>query len=300
MNTQAVELLKKTAVQSFWNTYLSEVDPFDGLVYKRPSTQSVDTYTRLGAAPMPEEWLGDLKYKAANEFSYSVENKRYRVGIRVGAKTVKFQQWDEVANLTGNLGAKARALPIKLLTTKLEAGFASTCEDGQFFFDTDHADPGAEYTTSQDNDLTSAGTPTDLQIATAIRAIKNSFRGRKDDRGDPFGLNPMGPSNLVIMVPPNIESVTNQVLVADSLTGPVGNDLVGQFDMRVNPRLTNAKYLYGFIQSVPHKPLILQEAGGVETFYEYDNTSGDFFMGAEWWGAVEFGNWRTAVGYIFT
>lgn len=302
--TQGLELLKKTAEQSFWNRYTAEPDVWNGLIAERESTQETDTYARFGAAPMPEEMIGDLEYKAANEYSYSVTNKRYRAGLRIGKKTLKFQQWDEVANLVGNLGAKARLHPQKLATTLIEAGFATACEDGQFFFDTDHADPGAEYTTSQDNDLTSAaatGTaPTDLEAAVGIRACIDAFYGFKDDRGDPFTLEPAGPDNLVVMVPPTYATIFRRVLKASDLTGPVGNDLMGDFELRVNRRLANADRFFAFIKSSAHKPIIKQQAGGVELYDHFDQTSGDYFFGVEWWGDLDYGNWRTAVGYIYT
>lgn len=304
MNTQGIELLKKTAVQSFWNRYTTEPDVWTDLIAMRESDQETDTYARFGSAPMPEALKGDLEYKAANEYSYSVTNDRYRAGLRIGAKTIKFQQWDEVANLVGNLGAKARSHVQKLATSLIESGFATATEDGQFFFDTDHADPGAEYTTNQDNDKTNAivdkDAPTELELAASIRTCIDAFYGFKDDRGDPFTVEPIGSENLVVMVPTAYATVARRVAVANQLTGPIGNDLMGQFDVRVNRRLANTDRFFAFVKSSMHKPIIKQQAGGVEFFQEYDKTSGDLFVGAEWWGKLAFGNWRTAVGFIHT
>ena len=302
--TQGIELLKKTAVQSFWNRYTTEPDVFEGLMDVRQSTQSTDTLPRFGSAPMPAAMLGDLEYKAANEYSYTVTNNRYRAGLRIGAKTIKFEQWPEIANLVGNMGSKARLHPQKLATTLIASGFVSTGEDGHPFYHTAHADPGAEYTTAQDNDLTqnigTPASPTDIEAAAGIRAKINAFYSFKDDRGDPFVLDPIGPENLVIMCAPTHATMVRRVLKASDLTGPVGNDLQGSFEVRVNRRITTTDVIYGFIKSSVHKPIVMQQAGGVELYDHFDQKSGDYFFGCEWWGNVAFGNWRTVVGTTWT
>jgi hypothetical protein len=307
--TQGIELLKKTAVQSFWNRYTTEPDVWEGLLDVRQSTQETDTLPRFGSAPMPAAMIGDLEYKAANEYSYSITNNRYRAGLRIGAKTLKFEQWAEVANLVGNMGAKARLHPQKLATTLIEAGAAATTEDGQFFYDVDHSDPGAEYTTSQDNggtggllteNIATPAAPTDLNVATAIRGMIDQFYSFKDDRGDPFTVEPIGPENLVIMAAPTHATMVRRVLKASDLTGPIGNDLMDTFELRVNRRIAATTTLYAFIKSSTHKPVVMQQAGGVELYDHFDQKSGDYFFGVEWWGAVDYGNWRTSCAWIWT
>src|SRR3972149_8468546 len=109
MLTAGTALLLKTAQASFWNSYFAYSDPFEGLVYSKVSSQATDTYARLGAAPMPEEWVGDGNVKSAPEFSYTLGNKFWKAGVRIDKSLIRFQQWDEIANLTGALGTKARA-----------------------------------------------------------------------------------------------------------------------------------------------------------------------------------------------
>lgn len=308
MLTAGIELLKKTAVQSFWNTYFTIPDPFDRLVYIRPSTQSVDTYARLGAAPMPQQWTGDKEAKVANEYIYAVANLPYEGTVKIDKSLIKFQQWDEVANLVGNLGSKARDHKTKLLSTILATGISTVGDDGQFFFDTDHADPGAAYTTAQDNDRTSVaatGTqPTDLEMAAALRTDFAALWGFKDDRGDPAVPQDMDAANYILMVPPVYLSVALQVQTATSLTGPIGNDMMGRFTTRVNPFLTAADQMFLIYAGSNHKPFIIQEAGGLML---EDDTSGDAFFrsgnvsySASWWGAVTYGQWRVAVSHIFS
>jgi len=299
MLTYGSELQKATAVQSFWNQYFEIMDVFDGLVYTRTSTQKTDTYTRLGAAPMPEEWVGDRNAKSVPEYSFDIVNKPWDATVPVDKELIKYQQWDEVGGLVGNLGYKAGMHKVSKLTALLAGGNAAVCDDGQFFFDTDHADPGAAYTTAQDNDLTAAATPTDLQMATAIRACFDAVYGFKDDQGDPIAVNDT-PANWVVMVPPSMRAIAMQVLTSSALTGPVGNDLQGTFTVRTNQFMTTAKEFFFFYAGSVHKPLILQESGGLELTDDIDPKNGNYNYSATWWGETGYGQWRTAVMYLMT
>jgi len=306
MATSATSLLLKTAVQSFWNSYYSIPDPFDGLVYTRSSTQKTDTYTRLGAAPMPVEFSGDRQAKMSNEYTFTATNIPYDSTVAIDKELVKYQQWDEVASLTANQGAKAMAHKTSLLTTALVNGTSTVGDDGQFFFDTDHADPGAVYTTSQDNDLTSAaatGTvPTDLEAAIQIKLMFDAFYGFKDDRGDPQvpATDNLSPGDFILMIPPEFLSIIRQLQVADTKTGPLANDLMGTFTYRVNPFLTGGNQMFMFYAGSNHKPLIVQQTGSLENRVYEDPHSGNFNHSATWWGVATYGQWRTAVSQIFT
>lgn len=310
--TYGSELLKKTASQSFWNSFYTIPNPFEGLVYTKPSTQSTEVLPRLGSAPMPRKWVGNKIAKAVPEYSISITNDPFEATVKVDKKLIKFQQWDEIGNLVANLGEKTRAHQTKLLSDLLNAGDATAGDDTQFYFDTDHADPGAAYTTAQDNDLTANATdgaaPTDLEMAAAIRAMRNSLYERKDDQGDPQIPPSDAAANFVVMVPPKFLDVAERVLIADSLTGPVGNDLRGRFTVRVNPFLTapsaGTGKFYMLYAGSNHKPLILQEAGGVELDDTMEGDehfgTGDVAYSGMWWGQTAYGQWRTAVQYKFT
>lgn len=304
MLTSGTDLLSRIAIESFWNSYFAIPDPWSGLVYTRPSSQVTDTYTRLGAAPMPQSWSGDRDAKVANEYSYSLTNEPFDATVKIDKQLIKYQQWDEVSNLIGNLGSKARAHQTKLVTTTMVAGSAAVCEDGQFFFDTDHSSAGAEYTTSQSNDLTISivdkDAPTDLEFAAAIRACLNALYGYKDDRGDPTIPESDDGSNFVCMVAPSFMTIAQQVANNPTLTGPIGNDVQSRFTVRVNPFLTSTDLFYFFNAGSNHKPMILQETGGITPDEEMEYKSGNYLYSASWWGAVGYGQWRTAILYTFT
>ena len=308
--TYGSELLQGTAVSSFWNGFLNFPDPFADLISRRDSVQSTDTYTWLGSAPMPEDTAGaSAEVKSANEYSYTAKNIHYKAAVRVAARLIKYEQWDEIGNLLSNMGAKAAAHQAKLATLLLEAGFATTTYDSQFFFDIDHSDPGAEYTTSQDNftttNITDPAAPTAAEANTALEDHFSTMLGWKDDRGDPFSPSlTHTPGTTVVMIPPGYWSSFHQILTAETLAAAGDNALQGTFELRVNPFATQTDHFYSFWKNVPHKPIIVQETGGVmlENNMGADENvlTGDVIYTATWWGKVQYGQWRTAHGQTFT
>lgn len=308
MYSEAVQMLLRTWEQSFWNAQYTIPDPFDGLYAVETSTQKTDTRARFGAAAMPEQWVGDRKGKPVNEYSQSTTNVPYESTIPFGKETIEYigENMGEVAKTMSNQAMKARLHKAKLASTLLEAGFSATGDDGQFFFDTDHAYSGASYTTSQDNDLTSAaatGTvPTAAEAATGLRACFNALYGFKDDQGDPMvPTNEIGNAgDFIVMVPPAFQTAFRQVLIADTLSAAGDNDLKGTFTLRVNPFLTSGAIFYMFYANSPWKPIIVQQKSDVTPDSWYHEHSNTFYSSFSWWGAVDYGAWQTAVGYTYT
>lgn len=301
--TYGSELQKKTAAESFWNAAFAVPTPYDGLFFSKPSTQKTETYTHLGAAPMPQEWVGDREFKKVPEQNFDLTNIPFDSSVRVDKELVKYQQWDEIGKLIGNLGTKAMAHKHKKLSALADVGDATVCIDGQFFFDDDHTDPGAAYQTANDNDLTAAaatGTqPTDLEMAAAIRSCFDAMVGFKDDQGDPIGYD-FNPANWIVMVPPAYRSVALQVQNNNQLTGPIGNDLQGTFTVRLDQFATSVSEFHFYYIGGQHKPYILQETGGIEFTDSIDRTSGDYLYSASWWGQTGYGEYRTGILFTFS
>lgn len=306
MLTQGSELLAKTVQASFWNTFnFNYSDPFAGLVDVRSSTQLTDTYAWLADPDMPEEWVGDSDFKSLLEYSLTGKNKFYRSSLVFSKEHRKFQQIDEMARAASRLAEKVRVHRTKLLSELVNNGVSDTCYDGQFFFDDDHADAGASYTTSQDNDLTSAITtvasPTDAEFGSALRGMFNALRGFLDNAGDPImvGQEPQ----WIVMVPAGYAAIAHRVQMVDSLTGPVGNDLRGKFEVRVNQFLTapsTTGAIYAFNQTWSRKPFMLQLAQDVALEQEEDTSKGSLAFHADWVGKELYGDWRAACSHIFT
>lgn len=303
--TYGSALQKATAERSFWSEVEATADPFMGLVDKRVTTQKTATLARLGAPPMPSAWVGDRNAKDVNEYSFDVTNVPYDATVIVDKELVIYQQWDEIGSMLANLGRKAVEHRAKLHSSLIELGISTVGDDGQNFFDTDHVDPGAEYTTSQDNDLTSA-TPsdpsvlTDLETLALLRTMFNALYGFKDDRGDPVAPANSAPSDFVVMHNSLQRGAMLSVANNAQLTGPIGNELAGTFTPVYNPYLTLDDTLYLFYAGGPQKPVIEQVSQEL-TLTDYLNPfTGNTHYSASWHGASAYGQWRTAVTMLAT
>lgn len=304
MLTYGSELLKRTVTASFWQAVFGTPTPYDGLFWQRETDQETERYAYLGAPDMPSEWVGDRTFKALPEQGTSLKNTFWDSSIAVDKRHVEFEQLDSVASASRQLGAKAMAHRHKLLSTLAANGStATTTVDRQAFFDTDHTDPGASYTTSQDNDLTAAAAtntqPTQLEAAAALRSCFDALLGYKDGAGDPLAVS-LDPSNIVVVVPPVYFSVFNHVLTADSLTGPVGNDLQGRFTLRVDQFSSSAAAFHFYYTGSVHRAYILQVKSGIRLVDSIDPSSGNYLYSAFWVGQVGYGEWRTAILFTFT
>ena len=304
--TYGDQLLRDTARASFWMGYNSIPSVFDALVSVEPSSSDQETYAWLGYAAPVREFLGSRVKMSVPQVTYTIVNKKWEATVVFDYLIRKFGKNNVVAKNVAQMGQKAREHRDSLLTTLLMAGVSTNCYDAQYFFDTDHSDVGAEYTTSQDNDKTTAaatGTqPTDLEFATSMRTAQSSLFGFKDGAGDPFW--PGDAPRFIAMVPPAYRAVALQVANSESLTGPIGNDLKGTFEVRVNPWITTANQYFLFNASHIQKPFILQMAeevtieddlGGDNEFNTKDCSFGTFGV-----YNAGYGQWRCALSHIFS
>lgn len=307
--THSDALLRATAKASFWQNYESWPSLFDGLVQRIDSNADQENYPWLGYAPKMREMVGSKVAKPVPSFDWTIKNKKWESTVAIDYETRKYGKLGAVQAMLGNLGQKARNFQTSLLADLLNNGMATACYDTQYFFDTDHSDPGAVYTTSQDNDLTSAAAaalPTDAEMTTACSAMMSALYSYKDNEGDPV-MPSMG-AKLILMVPPLYKAVAERIATSDQITGPVGNALKGAFEVRVNPWIpaptTSLGYMYLFNASGARKPFIYQVA---EDIVLEDNLGGDnefmtkdAYFSAFGYFNVGYGDWRYAVGYTFT
>ena len=125
-------------------------------------TSAQDTIVDLGATPMPLEDKGGPKIQDFIERSITVKPLNWSLTLFISYNTIKDDQTG------GTLLAAARGRDAMTnfqrhinnrVFTVLNAGDSTTygsAYDGQDFFDSDHVDKGAKYTTQQDNENTLA------------------------------------------------------------------------------------------------------------------------------------------------
>lgn len=229
MITQAqAELVRATAREAFFKQL--NAAPPDSMIHpviatRMPSDSDQETYAWLGQSPMFQEWQGVRGVKGLPTQSYVLRNKKFEATLAVENDLIRRDKLGQVTVRAADLGRRAIQHTEMLAIDALLLGESTNGYDGQFFFDTDHADPGASFTTSQDNDLTGAaatGTnPTAAEMEIAVEAMLVKLRTYKDDTGMPWNF----AEDLHWLVPPVMEKAARIVL--ESNVGSVAADSTG-------------------------------------------------------------------------
>ena len=137
-----------------------------------------------------------------------------------------------------------------------------------------HVDPGARYTTAQDNDLTTnisdTAAATVLEMHAALQDHRAQYDTFLDGDGDP--VVPDENASFVVLCPGGHMPAARAVFSSDQITGPISNDMKGVFRPVLNPYADNTAEIFTFWTSSRRKAFILQEAESVSL---EDNMGGD-------------------------
>jgi phage major head subunit gpT-like protein len=166
--------------------------------FNRHSNQASEEYPMTGhVGPLePDRGEGEASHPPVQRIT--VVNARFRRNLEIPRPDFRRDKTGQIAARIGELAVKAGASHwSKLITDAMVAAESTVGYDGQYFFDTDHADPGAAYQTAQSNDITAdistypvthAGTTTSPSPAEAAHAIWDAIQqlyGLKDNEGEP-------------------------------------------------------------------------------------------------------------------
>lgn len=311
--TQGIQILRDTARAAFWQGWDNFPSITESIAYTMDSNSDQETYAWLAYAPGVREMAGGSKLKqSVPEISFTVKNKIWEATTSVPYLTWKFNKNGAIARLAEETGKKARAHRDKLISLSLmDVGASTTCYDGQYFYDTDHSDPGSIYMTNQTNMLSYAaasGTaPNDVELAGAIGAAITRLMSFRDGAGDPVTYGAVQPGGIEVHSSAGTgadqASLLMKVAYADYLTSGNTNQVKGLFKPVFNPFLTTGQYLHVFNTGTSRKPFILQVAedvrmeddfGGDEEFNTKDRSFGSFGC----YNAT-YGDWRSAVQVTF-
>jgi phage major head subunit gpT-like protein len=279
----------------------------DGTSNLFDSNQESETYKWLGMAPAMREWIGGRQAKGFRENGVTIANKTFEATLEVLVDEIRRDKTGQVMVRVRELAERTNSHWAKLLTSLIINGESNVCYDGQFFFDTDHAegDSGA-----QSNDLTFDATtttaPTSGEMESAILKSVEAILGFKDDQGEPMNENAR---RFLVMVPVPFMSAaagalgaqiivdgstsrTNRVMTMGSLGG-------FQIDLAVNARLTWTTKFATFRLDGQTKGLIRQEEEGVSisaiaegSEYEFQNKK--HLYGVKAIRNVGYGYWQRA------
>ena len=256
------------------------------------STGKSEVYVGLGAHPMPVEAVDRVRVRGLTERTIEITNKGWEVTLGVSHNAINDDRVGHVLPWMRNAGMRFEQHMDQRVFKALDGGDSTTygkCYDTQDFFDSDHADIGADYTTSQDNEA--ALTLSLDNFNTAWIAAK-AF---KDDRGEyvnvPYDLLVVGPALMTLA-----SQICDNEHAYDTGNREV-NPYQGKFRYIVNPNINSTAWFIT-CSLLPSKPIIFQlrEAPRMSV---WDDEAIAFEGGMryfKWYSQYEvgYGDWRLA------
>ena len=266
----AASLSSRAIIGEFYNTLEQNTGALwvPGTSMLVTSDQESETYKWLGMAPAMREWVGGRVAKGFRDNGITIVNKTFEATLEVLLDEIRRDKTGQVMVRVRELAGRTNAHWAKLLSTLIIAGEAAVCYDGQYFFDTDHAEGDSG---TQSNDIESnIGTttaPTQAEMETSILKAVEAIIGFKDDQGEPMNEEA---TSFLVMVPVSFMSAAAAALKNPVITDGSGSrtntitNLGGfSFELAVNPRLTWTTKFATFRTDGMTKPFIRQEEEGV-------------------------------------
>lgn len=210
------------------------------------SDQASEEYKWLGNAPVMREWIGGRNAKGFRTNGFTIANKTFEATLEVLVDELRRDKTGQVMVRVAELAGRTVSHDAGLISALIVAGTGAVCYDGQYFFDTDHAEGSSgtqsNIVTYDISDGGGGGTPTAPTARTmqdAIMAGLARMLGFLDDQGEP--MNEMAKSFLV-MAPPSLMGPVMSATGAAVIDAGQTNVIVAQREFTVtpviNPRLS--------------------------------------------------------------
>lgn len=250
-------------------------------------------FVNIGAAPMPvESKTGVTLQDGWIERVMTLTSRSWDITVWLSQNAIDDDRTNELEGKVRSAGENFELHMNELVFDALNSGAGTTyglCYDGQYFFDSDHADAGAEYTTVQSNVNTLSLTLDNFETVYVAAST------RLNDRGKQTGIMP----NLLV-VPPALERRASQI-VANPANYANANNEVNPYNGKVNylvaPWIDSTSW-YLAATTGARKPIILvmRQAPSLQEAW-FDPTKPDggyhfFKFYARYW--VAYGDWRLA------
>ncbi len=278
------------------------------------SNQESETYKWLGMAPAMREWVGGRLAKGFRENGITITNKTFEATMEVLLDEIRRDKTGQVMVRVREMAQRTNAHWAKLVSTLLIAGEASTCYDGQYFFDTDHSE-GDSGTQSNDIsvDITTTTAPTAAEMETGILKSIEQILGFKDDQGEPMNESAR---SFLVMVPVPFMSAAAAAIGSQIVVGASNNinsnrimtlGNIGGFnvELAVNARLSWTTKFATFRTDAETKAIIRQEEEGVTVSAIAEGSELEFRENKHQYGVkairnVGYGYWQRACLTTFT
>lgn len=276
----------------FLETLTAQTNVHEKLAMVVQSASPEETYSWLKALPRLREWVGPRVIHGLEAAGFTIRKKDWEATIAVTRDEVQFDKLNLVRPRIMELARSGAAHYIELLVELLAGGFATSCWDGQYFFDTDHPVGGVgNYPVRSVSNKGTAALAPDAYGA-ALAAVMQFT----DDAGKPLAIRPThlvhGPVNA---------SMAKRILTAELIEGE-SNIHRGTTEALLLPELGSSTAWFLMDLSRPLKPLILQIVKGVELVAQDQPNDENVFMRKEFRYGVDcqdnagYGLWQLAYG----
>jgi phage major head subunit gpT-like protein len=277
----------------------------DRLSFFVNSDQASEEHRWLGMSPAMRVWVNGRQVHGLHDSGIVIPNLSFEASIGVGLDEIRRDKTAQVMRRVDDLVGRYNQHGAKLLSELTIAGEAGLCYDGQFYFDTDHAEGSSG---TQSNDLTtaivSATAPTAEEMRTVILTAIQAMLGFKDDQGEPINETAR---DFLVMVPTPLWGAAVSAVTLPQLSQGASNilkALEGEFNISVlpNPRLTwTDKFaVFRADQGDGAAPFIRQQETPLNVSSQAEGSPEEFYnkrhvYGIDYNGNFGFGFWQHAV-----
>lgn len=238
------------------------------------SDQAQETYPWLGQVPAFREMIGGIQPKGLRENSLSIRNKKFEASLEIGEDDYRRDKTNQLNTRINELARKNVNHWESLISTLILNGTGTTsglAYDGQYFFDTDHAEGASGtqkniVTASEVTDLNVSDPtkPTPAEFASVLLGCIAWFYTLKDDQGEPSNGDAL---NFMVMTPINLWGAAKTAVSQTILSAGSGTVLPSvlqgtEFKIEVvpNPRLSSWTTDFAvFRTDGDTRPFILQQ-----------------------------------------
>lgn len=274
------------------------------------SDQASETYSFLGQSPAMREWIAGRQAKGFSGQGLTIVNKHYEATLEVQRKDLRRDKTGQILARVQEFADRAQTHWASLLSTLLLNGASTVCYDGQYFFDTDHAEGKSG---SQSNKITvdisalpaavhgSVTAPSVEEMQQAILAGIAQILSFKDDQGEPMNENARRfcvcvPVGLYLVAVAAVSSIATAALQQNLNPNLIAGLTV---DVQMNARLTwtdtfsicrTDSPIKAFIRQTEQEVELKAKAEGSE--FEFDNDAWQF--GIDAWRGAGYGYWQRA------
>lgn len=274
------------------------------------SNQESEDYAWLGQAPAMREWIGGRQAKGLREESITIKNKLFESTLEIPTDWLRRDKTGQIALRIEEMARRTRAHWAKLLSMLIANGESAVCYDGQYFFDTDHAEGDSG---TQSNDISvdistlpvggefhgSTTKPSPEELAYAALEGVEKMLSYKDDQGEPMNEHL---SEFLCMLPPTymhsgFAALNNAFLAAGRTNTVVSSGL----DIKpvINPRLPWTEKFALFGVNAGGAPFIRQEEKEVQLDAVAEGSELEFNKRVHHYGVsamrnVGYGYWQRA------